>query len=332
MNILVTHPKGEVRDTFFSKEVIEKLNSMRNIVWNDKTRNFTKEELAEKLRDIDVCITGWGCPQFDSFVLEKADKFKLLAHTGGSVANVASEALYDKGVKVISGNDIYAESVAEGVITYILCSLREIPYYSSKMKRGEWRDNNFKNQGLLDKTVGLIGFGAVSRHLVKLLSPFRCFIKVYDPFISSEIIKGYGAKSCTLEEVLKESDIISLHIPQTQNTYHMFNEKLLSMIGDDTLLINTARGSIIDEEALICQLKKGRFKAVLDVYEIEPLPQDSELKNLENVILIPHMAGPTADRRSYVTLKILEDIERFVHGKSLLMEIPKKYGLSMTKE
>ncbi|MCM0647578.1 hydroxyacid dehydrogenase [Clostridium swellfunianum] len=332
MNILIAQPEGDTRKSFFTKKVVEKLKPMGNIVWNTSNRHFTKEELRERLKDTDVCITGWGCAQLDSYVLGKANRLKIVAHTGGSVANIASEALYDKGIRVLSGNDIYAESVAEGVIAYTLCALRELSYYDNKVKHGGWREDNFINESLLDRKVGLIGFGAVARYLVKFLFPFRCQIIVYDPFVSEEILKEHKVERVELEDVFKNSDIISLHLPQREDTYHMINKRLLSLMPDGALLVNTARGNIIDEKELITELEKGRFKAVLDVFETEPLPIDSKLRRLENVLLIPHMGGPTVDRRSYVTLKLIENINSIFKGKKTEMEIPRSYGLSMTKQ
>jgi phosphoglycerate dehydrogenase-like enzyme len=330
MNILVASPKGDTRDTFFTKEVIDKLQSMGNLIWNNTERQFTKEELRENLKGVDVCITGWGTGKFDSYVLQEADTLRILAHTGGTVANIASEALYDKGIKVISGNSMYAESVAEGVIAYVLCALRELPYYSNEMKQGGWRRDNFNNEGLLDNSVGLIGFGAVSKCLIKFLAPFRCNIRIYDPFVSDEVFHEYGVQRGELDEIFKQCKIVSLHVPQRPETYHMIDKRLLKMLQNGALLINTARGSVIDEDALVAELEEHRFKAVLDVFEVEPLREDSKLRKLENAVLIPHMAGPTVDRRAYITMKLLEDIERFFNKEELLMEISKKYGLSMT--
>ncbi len=332
MNILISMPKGDTQKTFFTKEVCLELETLGNITWNNTERQFTKDEFREVLIDKDICITGWGCPKLDDYVIEKANKLKVLAHTGGSVAYIASEALFDKGIKVLSGNNIYAESVAEGVMAYILCSLRELIYYNNEVKEGRWREDIFFNESLLDKKVGLVGFGAIAKYLVKMLQPFRCKIKVYDPFLSEETLKEYGVQKATLEEIFQSCKIISLHASYRSETHHMINKNLLSMIQKDGLLINTARGGIIDEEALVEELEKNRFKAVLDVYEVEPLPLDSKLRTLQNVISIPHMGGPTMDRRSYVTQELINNIKSYMSGGEAPLEITKAYGLSMTNE
>jgi phosphoglycerate dehydrogenase-like enzyme len=331
MKILVTLPMGYVWDTFFTPDVVEKLESMGEIVWNESKEQFSTGELRERLTDVDICITGWGTKCLDIEVLETAEKLKLVAHTAGSVAGLVSDYLYEKGIKVISGNWVFAESVAESVIGYIICSLRELTYYNNEVKQGRWRGVNFFNEGILDQSVGLVGFGAVAKYLVKFLKPFRCKIKVYDPYADDKVFIEHGVERGTLEEIFSTCKIISLHVPKTPDTYHMIDKRLLSMIKDGSLLVNTARGAVIDEEALVEELEKGRFKAALDVYEVEPLPLDSKLRTLINVLTIPHMGGPTIDRRRATTLELLKDIEGYLRGEELKFNISKAYAQAMTK-
>lgn len=331
MNILITQPEGEVRNTFFTPDTVEKLSGIGIIKWNKYDRQFTREELRENIKDIDICISGWGCERFDEYVLENANKLKIIAHTGGSVATIISEALYEKGIKIISGNWVFAESVAEAVIGYSLCSLRDLVFYNNEVQAGRWHDGKYYNEGILDQSFGLVGFGTVAKYLVKMLKPFRARIRVYDPYITDKEAEEYGVQKVTLDDIFMNSKIISLHAAKTPETYHMIDKRLLRMIPNGALLVNTARGSIIDEEALADELLEGRFKAILDVYEIEPLPKDSRLRGLRNVILIPHMGGPTIDRRRYVTLELINDIEGFYQNKILKYEIKKEQAFHMSQ-
>ena len=332
MDILVAMAANKVRSTFIPPEAAEKIELLGNVSWNRSEIEFSVQELREKIKAADVCITGWGCKCLDRSVLEGNDRLRLIAHTGGSVAGLASDYLYEKGIRVISGNKLYAESVAEGVIAYILASLRDIPLYSNEMHSGDWQKNTGYNEGLLDQNIGLVGFGAVARFLVKMLEVFRVKIKAYDPFVPEQIFTQYGViRAESLEEVFAASKIISIHAPKVPQTYHMIGKELLAKIPDGALFINTARGSIVDENVLGEELQKGRFKAVLDVYEIEPLPAGSKLRGLRNVILMPHMAGPTVDRRKNVTLELLEDIKRFYNGQQLQHEIKQDYAMTMTR-
>lgn len=331
MKILVAIPKGTIRDSFIPADVAVRLESVGEVIWNDSYEPYGGDELREALRGADVCLTGWDNPCFDEHVLEGADRLKLVAHTGGSVAPYVSEAFFDRRLTIISGNRLYAESVAEGVVAYMLCALRALPHYNNEVQQNRWRTDDAPNEGLLDKTVGLIGFGMVARYLVQMLKPFRADIKVYDPYVPDEALSACGVRRASLEDVISGSQVISLHAPRTPGTYHMITAELLGRVQDGALFVNTARGSLIGEEALADELEKGRFKAVLDVYETEPLPVGSRLRGLPNVILIPHMAGPTLDRRRLVTLALIDDIQNFFEGRPLMHGIGRDYALSMTR-
>ncbi len=333
LNLLVAMPKGKIRESFIGKRATEKLHLLGNVIWNENHTQFTPEEYRKRLADIDVCITGWGNPTLDQYILKDASKLKLVVHTGGTVAPIVSDYLYKKGIKVISGNPMYAESVAEGVIAYMLTSLREIPYFANEVQQGRWpSDDEETTEGLLDQTIGLVGFGMITKHLIPMLKPFRVKIKVYSKHITDDTLKEYNIQRASLEEIFSTCKIISIHTSQRPETYHMIDKKLLALIPKGSILINTARGSIIDEKALEEELKTGRFKAILDVYEQEPLPPQSGLRGLKNVILLPHMAGPTYDRREIITLNLIEDIKRFFNNEPLRYEIPAQYARYMTRE
>lgn len=331
MKILVTMPKGVTRDTFIPREVEDVINSLGQVEWNNSTEQFSEVELRDKLEGKDFCITGWGSIRFTQEVLEKADSLKLIAHTGGTVAPIVSDYLYQRGIKVISGNLFYAESVAEGVIAYMLAALRDIPFYSNMMKGGGWKAPDYYIEGLLDQTVGLVGFGTITRFVIKMLKPYRAKIKVYSGHLDEKTQAEYGIEKASLEEIFTTCKIISIHSAKRPDTFHLVNKELLEMIPDGSLLVNTARGSVIDEEAMVEELAKGRFKAVLDVYQQEPLSDDSKLRKMDNVILIPHMAGPTVDRRKFVTLGLVEDIKANFKGQALKNEITKEYASYMTR-
>jgi phosphoglycerate dehydrogenase-like enzyme len=324
-------PAGHVRDTFIPEEAAMKLMALGDVVLNNSEEQFSPEELKEKIMDADIALTGWSTPMLDEFILKDARNLKLVAHTGGSVTPIAGDYLYNKGIKIISGNWLYAESVAEGTIAYILASQRNIVQYNNVVQNCSWKDDNSYNEGLLDQTVGIVGFGMVAKNLVRLLKPFRTKICVHADYLTEADCKHFGIKKVSLEELVKTCRIISVHESQRPETYHMISRELLGMIPDGALLINTSRGSVIDEKAMADELGKKRFRAVLDVYEEEPLPAGSGLRGLDNVILIPHMAGPTIDRRKFVTLGLIEDIQRLLRNEKLEYEISREYAARMTK-
>lgn len=331
MNILVTIPQGYVRETFITKEIEMRIKSLGNVRWNESGKNWKPEELKEELKGIDICICGWGSARFDREVLEGADSLKIIAYTAGSVSGVVTEEVYRRGIKVVSGNWFFAQSLAEGTLAYILSALREIPHYNTEVQEGRWLNPVFYNEGLLDQTIGLIGFGMTAQILAEMLKPFHVEIKVFSEHKTDEVYEKYGVKRASLEEVLTTCKIISVHMAQREDTYHLLNKEMLKKIPDGRLLINTSRGSLIDEEALAEELVTGRIRAVLDVYEIEPLPLTSKLRGLRNAILMPHMGGPTVDRRKNCTSGVLDDVERYFKGEPLRYEIGMDYVNRMTR-
>jgi phosphoglycerate dehydrogenase-like enzyme len=332
LNILFCLEKGETRDVYFPAQAIKVLTELGNVTFNEKDQPFSQAELASQISGKDVCITHWGCPPFTGEVLEKAERLKLIVHAAGSVADLVTEQVYSEGIKVCSANTIMAKYVAEGVLAYILAGLRLIPQQAFDMQYKKiWRKRLVESRTLLGAKVGLIGLGTIGRFLLELLKPFNVQIKLYDPYISPDSLREYPyVELSSLEELLPWGDILSIHASLTQETQGMINADRLGMIKEGALFVNTARGAIVDELALSNELRRGRFRAVLDVYETEPLPFDSPLRDLENVILLPHVAGITA--REQMSYAMLEEIERFSRNEPLQYEIPFERFKLMTKE
>ena len=331
MNVFVAMPQGPVRESFIPPFLQEKINQLGKVRWNESSENLSPEALGNALQDAEVCITGWGQIKFTKEVLDQAPNLRIIAHTGGTVAPIVDETAYSRGIRVLSGNEVYAQSVAEGVICYILASLREIPKFATMVQEKGWSDPEWYNEGLLEQKVGLVGFGAIARYTAKMLQAFHVDLYIASNHITPEEAAAYGGKKATLEEVFSTCKVVSLHMSATPKTYHQIDAKLLGLLQDGALLVNTARGSIIDEEALAKALKENRFKAILDVYEKEPLPLDSPLRGLPNTILIPHMAGPTIDRRPFVTSGLLKAIECINANKPTYLEITQDTALRMTR-
>ncbi len=319
MKSFVTLPKNAAFPTFFTEENIRLAESLGEVVWNDKDVQLTPEEIAERIGNSDVYVTGWGSPRLDSKILDRASDLKLLVHLCGTVVPFVSDEMWERGIRVISGNDFFAESVAEGTIAYMLTALRDIPGYCTRLKREKiWKTSADTNRGLLGKTIGIVSYGAIARHLVRMLQPFKVKIKIYDikPLPADDVI-NYKLSFASLEEIFSTCDIISLHTPLNDKTHHIIGENLLSMIPEGSIFVNTSRGAVVDQAALEKQLATGRFGAVLDVYEKEPLPADSSLYRLDNALLMPHMAGPTVDLRKDITSSLLKEACEFLKNGSL---------------
>ncbi|MDL2293766.1 hydroxyacid dehydrogenase [Ruminococcaceae bacterium OttesenSCG-928-D13] len=329
--ILVTMPAGEMRDSFFIPGVARKAEKLGDLVWNPAPEDYSPRMLAAALEGIEVCITGWGTPFFTPEILGGASALRLIAHTGGTVAPVVSAAVFEKGIRVLSANPIFAQSVAEGTLAYMLSGLRQIPQYARRMRMGGWREENDSSQGLFGKTVGLVGFGAIPRYLVRLLEPFGVRPLAWDKYVPKAEIQAHGARSAQPEEIFAQADIISIHLPATPETHGMIGKKLLDSIRPGALLVNTARGAVVDERALETTLREKRFWAVLDVFEREPLPKDSPLRRMENVTLIPHMGGPTLDQRPRAAEYIVDLVDRFLGGDTDLPFISAQQARRMTR-
>lgn len=333
MKIAVLMPENNTRATFFAGEAAREIERMGEVWWNPGTAALTGAALADALAGADIAVTGWGCARMDEDALARADRLRLLVHTGGSVAPFVSEALYARGVRVLSGNEMYAESVAEGTLAYMLTGLRRIPAYAQRMREGGWSREADETEALLGRTVGLVGLGAIARKLVPMLRPLRVDILAYDPFVGDELFASLGIERVDdLGELFSRSRVLSVHLPRTKDTWRIIDRALLERLPPGALLINTARGAVIDEEALTDAIEAGRIRAVLDVFDQEPLPADSRLRRLDGAVLMPHMAGPTRDLRPLITRALLEDARRFLAGEKPRFEIGQAYGMSMTND
>jgi len=333
MKALITTPRGEVFDTFFTPENIALAESLGDIIWNDTGHMFTPSEVAERICDCDVYITTWGSPRLDGTILAAAPKLKLLTHLCGTVVPFVSDAMWDRGIRVLSGNRYFAESVAEGTLAYMLTSLRDIPRYSRRTKEERrWKTADDYNQGLAGKKVGIVSYGAIARNLVRILSVFRVEMYIYDIVpLPEEDVRKYELHQASLEDIFSSCDIITIHTPLFDATRHLIGSSLLSKIREGALLINTSRGAVIDQHALERELTDQRFRAVLDVYEEEPPKPDCPLYDMPNVIMIPHMGGPTIDLRQVIARDLLRESAEFLHaGGKLPDEITRSMAAVMS--
>ena len=316
MNILFTTENGPTKQIYFPDAVIRKLEMLGNITYNQTSKAFSQAQLANAIGEMEVCLTHWDCPLFTVEVLEHANRLKLIVHAAGSIADLVTDQVYERGIKVCSANLIMAKYVAEGVLAYILAGLRCIPQQAFDLQHSKlWKKRILESESLLGAKVGLIGLGTIGRFLIDLLQPFDVQIKIFDPYISAASLEQYPSlELAPLEDVLAWGEIISIHASLTAETRGLLDKRRLGLIQEGALLVNTARGAIVDERALIDELRKGRIRAVLDVYETEPLPSDSPLHSLENVILLPHVAGITA--REQMSYAMLDEIERYSNWRT----------------
>lgn len=332
MNIYIAMGNTAVRDSFFTPNALEKVRELGDIrLFDGPELCCGKETLMKELEETEVLFTGWGAPRIDEEILAHARRLKIHAHVGGSVAPYISKEEYDRGIRVLSGNDLYAKSVAEGCLTYTLMALRQLPGVISFMQKEGWKPDVVMDNGLIGKKVGLVGYGAIARYYAELLKWFQVDLSVYSGHISEEELHRIGARRASKEEIFANCDVISLHSALNDANYGMITSDLIKLIKKDALFVNTARAGLIDSASLMAELETGRFRAVLDVYDEEPLPLDSPYRRMPNVMLLPHVAGPTSDMREVVVLSLAEDILKIDRGEPARHSIPYDYAIRMTK-
>lgn len=331
MKFLITMGECETRDSFFTPRAIAELEKHGEVVFNDTgSFSLSKEQLMQQIGGVDVLFSGWSAPRVDAEVLAKADRLKVHAHTGGTVSGVVSQEEYERGIVVLSGNDLYARSVAEGCLMYTLMGLRRAEAYVNAVRAGGWRPDVDRNTGLIGKKVGLVGYGAIAQYFAELLQPFDVDLYVFSKYMKDEESVRIGARRVSMEYIFEHCDVISLHSALNEENKGMVTASLLSSIKGGALFMNTARAGLVDDDALLKELRSGRFQAVLDVFPVEPLAADSPFRSLDNALLLPHIAGPTFDMREKVVLDLLADVLRLQQGEAPRNVIPYQHAVRMT--
>jgi phosphoglycerate dehydrogenase-like enzyme len=289
----------------------DNLRSFANVIEHPGGVPATKLDLLDILPQADACITSWGVAQLDADVIAAAPRLKAMAHMGSSVKRFVSEALWERDIHVTTTAPALAEDVAITTLGLMLVGVKRIWPIGQHVRDGGWRESGYwPSREIRRKVVGIVGASHVGRHLMRLLEPFGVKILLYDPFVTTVSAAEMGAEKTELEEMLSQADIVTLHAPAKPDTYQMINADRLALMKDDALLINTARGTLIDEAALIAELGKGRFFAFLDVTDPEPPAPTSPLRRLENVVVVPHLAGCIEDC-SHLGEMAVEELRRF---------------------
>jgi phosphoglycerate dehydrogenase-like enzyme len=274
---------------------------------------------------VEILITSWGCPLIDETVLAHAPRLRAIVHAAGTVRGIAGDAVWQRDISVSSMADLNALPVAEFVVAMILLENKRVLPVMTEFRRtravpGEsWYEPDVGNY---QRRVGLISASRVGRRVAELLRPYDLEVLIADPFTTAEEIAALGARKVELGELLATSDVVSLHTPLLPETVGMIGKDELAAMPDNGVLINTARGKIIDHEALIIELESGRIRAVLDVTDPEPPPPDSRLWELPNVVLSPHLAGSKGNELRRMAAGALAEVDRLIAGRPLRHRVP----------
>ena len=242
-------------------------------------------------------------------MIDAARNLKVIGRAGVGLDNIDVEYAKSKGIKVINTPGATSISVAELTIGLLLAVMRKIAYADREMRKGAWPKKKCKGIEMYGKTLGIIGIGRIGREVAKRARAFGMKVIYYDVYRPDEATeKELGVEYRELDDLISEADVITLHVPLLPETKHMINAERIAKMKDGAIIINAARGGIVDEEALYEALKSGKlYGAALDVYENEPL-KESKLFELDNIVLTPHIGAQAREGQTRAGIEVAQKI------------------------
>ena len=302
----------ELPRDFFHEDAINMLSKVADTLFEP----LSKEEFEEVIAESSAAIIA--LKRIDENFLELAPKLKIVARFGVGYDNVDVEACTKRGIYVTITPNVLSDAVAEHTFALILSLTRRV-IEADRYVRSEWAKGEKRfplGVDLKGKTIGIIGCGRIGSQVARKAYGFEMKILYHDAVRNEEVEKRFDAKLVSLNELLRNSDIVTLHVPLTDATRGMIGEKELNLMKESAYLINTSRGPVIDQEALTRALKEGKIAgAGLDVFALEPIPLDDPLLKLDNVVLTPHIGSGTVETRRAMALKAAENVLYALKGK-----------------
>lgn len=306
--ILVTEPMAD--------EGIATLKNHPNFTV-DVCLNLSKAELFQKIPHYD-CLLVRSQTKVDRELIMIGTRLQLIGRAGVGIDNIDIKCAKERGIAVIntpSGNSISTAELAFGLI---LSLARKIPQAHQHVRDGKWQRTNFKGTELHEKTLGIIGFGNVGRNLSKMAQAFNMRVIAHDPLATEETFLFHQAEGVSIETLFAQADFISLHCVLNDATKNMINEKNLARMKPGAMLVNAARGELIDDDALLAALNGGQIAAAaLDVFHHEPPSPDSALLKHPNIVVTPHLGASTEEAQKRVSTLLAEQTVCFFHGKNI---------------
>ena len=323
---------------------------VQELIWNDNSRDaaerlgFNVEILSPRenapstdewrhiLKDAEAILTTWGSPRIDEQVLAENKVLKFVGHAAGSVAGVASDYLYEHGIPLCSANEEMAAQVARGCLMMTMFGLNGFLYKAQfgSGNRMNW-DNSKTGLGIRNAVIGIWGFGDISKRYLEYLRPFDPKeVLICSRSLGADKAAALGMRKVELEELFATADLVQVLQGLTPQTARMVGSEHLSSMKDGAILMNAGRANLIQEEALYAELKRNRIQAILDVYYEEPLPEDSPLVGLPNVVLTPHCIG--WDGPVFYAVNMMEELDRLLRGEPLQFQVSRERANLMTDE
>jgi phosphoglycerate dehydrogenase-like enzyme len=302
----------------FSAAAMERLRRAASVDPRPALGDLRSPEAGARLARAEVLLSGWGCPPVDEHVLRAAPALRAIVHAGGGVKGHVTAACWERGIRVSTAAAANAAPVAEYTLARILLANKAADRMARAYRERRARIDllgEFPAVGNRGKIVGIVGASRIGRRVVELLRPFELDVLVSDPYLDADGAARIGVARRELDELLAVSDVVSLHAPALPATRHMIDARRLALMRDGATLINTARGSLVDQDALVAELASGRIDAVVDVTEPEVLPRGSPLYELPNVVLTPHIAGALGVEVRRLGDAAIDEIERYAAGR-----------------
>lgn len=303
----------------FPPDVLARLRESVDIDAGVVAGDFTDPRLRDVLARTEVLVTGWGCPRLDGAALDAAPKLRAVLHSAGSVKGFVTPDLWSRDIAVSSAAVANAVPVAEYTLAAILLAGKDAFVARDRLRT----ERAFPGWGFVPgignhgRRVGVIGASRIGRRVIELLRPFDLRVSLSDPYVDEAGAAALGVPLLPLDELLRTCDVVSVHAPETPETHHLIGRRELALMPEGAVLINTARGGLVDHDALIAELRAGRLSAVLDVTDPEPLPTDSALYDLPNAFITPHLAGSQGNEVARLGRTVAEEAERWTAGRGL---------------
>ncbi|MEU7321958.1 hydroxyacid dehydrogenase [Streptomyces griseoviridis] len=308
-----------LRRELFAPGVWERLRAVADVTVVDA--HSDRGALAAALPGARVLVTGWGTARIDGELLAAGDRLALVAHTGGAVSPYLGAELFARGVRVTQAGAAMARPVAEVALAFTLALLHRVHRFDHALRSGlDWETASVAppRHEILDCPIGVIGASRTGRAYLALARALGARVSVYDPYLTAADAAELGVRQVSLDVLLAESRVVAVHAPALPETRHLLGRRELALLADGAALVNTARSWLVDEDALLAEVRTGRIDAALDVYDAEPLPLGHPLRSLPNVLLTPHQAAATVQGRLALGESTVAEIERFTAGRPLL--------------
>ncbi|WP_238412710.1 hydroxyacid dehydrogenase [Saccharothrix deserti] len=316
----------------FQQAQLDRLDRLVGLADPISTDELDSPAVRSRLRDVEVLLTSWGCPTLTADRLAAAPQLRAIFHCAGTVRPLITDEVWRRQILVTNAADENAIPVAEFTLAAIVFAGKKAPFLAqdARKHRDDWSYASKRGElSNRDRTIGVVGYSRVGRRVVDRLRTLDVTVLVTDPYANAAQVAAAGARLVELPELLRASDVLTLHVPALRSTRHLIGAEELALLRDGATIVNTARGAVVDTAALERECATGRLDAILDVTDPEPLPADSILYDLPNVMITPHIAGSLGSETRRMSDSAIDELERYLSGRPPRAAVtPDTFGMS----